>query len=130
MDVSFLSGGSILHDHFDARPYNIEVIKRFGLRRFFVCVRDPRAAAFSLTNRNEKFGVKNAGQQYFDLYQVYISWLTSWCAAAEREDVEIEWITNTEFVQGSMYEKIARDFPEFSDPSTERKLVKANFGRG
>lgn len=96
---SAASGGAILHDHFEASPFNLGLLR--DMRNFeavFIRVRDPRAAVCSSVAL-EELTIGNPGGAAFEervlrsYTSSFIPWLEGWLAAADAANpFEIVWL--------------------------------------
>lgn len=126
----FLRGGGILHDHFGASDFNLEVLRDFGVQRVNLLVRDPRAAAASYVNW--VFGARATEGDLASTYaQRYIPWLRDWLVADQRGQIAIGWIRSADVTSGpdsrrAVLSSILGDAAHIGDA----KLVVANFSKG
>lgn len=91
----FLRGGAILHDHFGASDFNIELLRRCDVGAVNLLVRDPRAAAVSITKH--VFGSAGvADDRIENMYSMYISWLNGWIAAEATGKIKVRWLRSTD----------------------------------
>jgi hypothetical protein len=83
---SFSPGGAVLHDLFGATPFNLKTLREGSVRRVFVRVRDPRAAAASaVILSNRKYGepddIDHESQVIGLCEAAFIPWVADWIAA-------------------------------------------------
>jgi len=87
----FLRGGAILHDHFGASDYNLNLLREFQIKTVHVLLRDPRAAAVSFA----KFGLgpEVIEDEIFCAFSNrYIPWLHGWIDAERGGKINIHWV--------------------------------------
>jgi hypothetical protein len=95
---AFTPGGAILHDHFGAGPYNLEVLRDGNVREVFVRVRDPRPAACSHVRLSDMqyatVGKEGYEERVILQYEeTFIPWLMQWIAAAEADaGLQVCWL--------------------------------------
>jgi hypothetical protein len=96
----FSPGGAVLHDHFGASPFNLTTLREGGVRRIFVRLRDPRAAAASMVNLlNRRFGspqgIDHESQVIAMCEQSFIPWVADWMKADAdaANGLTIHWLT-------------------------------------
>jgi hypothetical protein len=95
----FLRGGGVLHDHFGASNFNIEVLHRYEVRRVTVLIRDPRAAAASYAQF--ALGAMASKDDFESVYErFYIPWLRDWLDAERTGAVEVRWIRSADVTSG------------------------------
>jgi hypothetical protein len=115
----FLPGGAVSHDHFGPSRHNLQVLKDQDVKRLFVLIRDPRAAAASAIGLMKRTDPERAARETDEALIMetclvsYFPWLQSWIDVAEdaSRGIRIDWITNRE---------IASNLPETFD-----RMVKA-----
>lgn len=134
----FRLGGCVLHDHFGASPFNLEVLKEHGIRRVFVLLRDPRAAAASIVTM--AYGTGQSPEAYEKLVlealrKSYRPWLKEWFEAARSDALEVHWIRSSDVTAGP--ESLARVVAIVCeivgiDPERRKEveIVSANFVTG
>jgi hypothetical protein len=94
----FSPGGAVAHDHFGAAPFNLKTLRDCGCYEGFVRVRDPRAAAASMTRLlNRRFGapqhVTYESQMIQLCEQYFIPWIAGWLTAADAAaGLTIHWL--------------------------------------
>jgi hypothetical protein len=131
-------GGAILHDHFSATKLNIETMKRGGVKKVMVLVRDPRAAAASFARLSGTHSKLAHEQMTLTLLaDRFVPWLAQWLTAARIGEVGIKWISsdavrsNTSAVWNEITQMFVEDYPALG-PHMERSLsiVRANYQHG
>ena len=139
-------GGAILHDHFWASPFNVEVMRQGGVREVFVLVRDPRAAAASfhtlLQRRNLASAIDPPTREQ-EICSLFLSQTTarlqSWIDLSVNPEagIKIRWIDSRD-VRADM-RKVWTYFVDVLGPSypairsfdiEQMPQIKANFVRG
>jgi hypothetical protein len=132
------SGGAILHDHFSASASNIETMKKGGVKKVMVLVRDPRAAAFSFAHLSQPHSKAAHEQLTLSLLaDRFLPWLARWQRAARFGEVGVKWISSTAVrsdISASWLEiaqMFIEDYPAL-EPYMERPLgmVRANYQHG
>jgi hypothetical protein len=138
----FSPGGAVLHDHFGANPFNLKTLHEGGVRSAFVRVRDPRAAAASAANlENRRYGAPNDidfDTQVLRLCErSFIPWVVDWLAAAAdpAAELKINWLTQPSNAVAAMARNVLTLLaPAY--PALEQYLradvteVRANFVTG
>jgi hypothetical protein len=131
-------GGVVLHDHFGANTYNLQVLRDIGVRRVPVLVRDPRAAAASLVKHFQSRDGADAGERAIvDAFEhKYMPWLLEWLKAAEGSTVGVDWIRSSDVVKNAdslsavvleLINGLSQDAPQWVPPSTAMiALAQAN----
>ena len=136
----------MLHDHFTGSAFNMEVLRRGGVREVFVLIRDPRAAAasaFALLQRRTMAAAlepedfeQGVLSQFLDDHGV---WLQGWIDAAEQAGggVAVHWIdsvdvrTDMPAVWRQFQEVLGRLYPALHDyPPSRLPAIRANFVQG
>lgn len=139
-------GGAMLHDHFNGALFNIQVLRRAGVREIFVLVRDPRAAAassFALKRKRtmaERLSADEYERGLLDLYFAKVlPWLEGWIEAAGSGDLgfEVHWIhsiqvrTDMAAVWARLVEVLGPLYPRIREYGPDRlPELKANFVHG
>lgn len=97
----FSPGGGVLHDHFCASEYNLDVLRTAGVQDVFVLVRDPRPAALSYAEHLLGGGLASGELQ--DIVKAayltrFAPWLKAWVAAEANEQdwLKIHWILSSQ----------------------------------
>ena len=137
-----LSGGAVLHDHFAASPYNLQVLRQNGVREIFVLIRDPRAAASSYSRLIFRSRTAEPSAEEIDamILTVFLKghglWLQKWVdlAVDPAADIKINWVLYplvTSDIGSAMRQIFARLLPEYPalSPYMESGVaeVKSNF---
>jgi hypothetical protein len=119
---TFAAGGQIARQHFPASAANLAYLRHFGVRPI-IHVRDPRAALASWTHRlaNADGGWDELFWYYPSIcppreflqrdfswqlqwcfehhFEVFLRWISEWCAAADRGAIEVLFTTYEDFVR-------------------------------
>jgi hypothetical protein len=96
----FLRGGAILHDHFGATDYNLDLLRKFQVEAVNLLVRDPRAAAVSFAKF--VFGLQTTQSDIDHTYSnCYIPWLLNWIDAERLHKINIRWIRSSDVIGDS-----------------------------
>jgi hypothetical protein len=135
---AFTPGGAILHDHFGAVPYNLEVLREGNVREVFVRVRDPRPAVCShvlLSDRKlATVGRQDYEERVIRIYtEAFIPWLTQWIAVADADaGLQVRWLRHPPSAVGDAAREIlahlASDHPVLESYCAKTMPeIKANF---
>jgi hypothetical protein len=91
---AFLRGGAITHEHYAATRENLESLMQAGVKRIFVQVRDPRAAAYSLHTMVKAFDVnpRQPDLDFVTTVRTNADWIEGWLRCREKTNVEIEFL--------------------------------------
>jgi hypothetical protein len=139
-------GGAMLHDHFGASEFNLEVLRSGGVRELFVLIRDPRAAAASiyqhvwrerLSPAQDHVDRESEIMKFFQNY--YVPWLQDWIDLAGNPTavIRLRWIDSRD-VRNNMI-KVWRQFVDalaalypaiLAYESKDLPNVTANFVKG
>jgi hypothetical protein len=131
----FLRGGAILHDHFGATEFNIDLLRAHGVQTVNVLIRDPRAAAASYAKHWTKVAAKGRSLE-FCYEEHYIPWLQGWLDADKRSDIAIRWIRSADVtaspdsLRAVLASILEADKDRFAGPIAAAMLVAANFVTG
>ncbi len=109
-------GGAVLHDHFGASPCNVDTLRRNDVSEVFVLIRDPRAAAVSLTELDRRehpeiISHTKFSEAVLDIYlSAFIPWLSGWLEVARNpaSGLKVHWITSAAVISdiGSVWRLI------------------------
>ena len=99
-------GGCVTHDHFCGMEINIRQLIEAGIKKVYVQVRDPRAAAWSYLHhtapsyRQQKQEVIIDDIIHREYYPHAIRWIESWIKAQEKysDDIAVEFLLYDEVV--------------------------------
>ncbi len=97
----FMQGGAVLHDHFGASDFNVDILERMGNRNVTVLVRDPRAAAFSLINKEFlRKDVPISEDKIMQSFRVYLEWFEQWITVANAGKLKVRWVDTARLTGG------------------------------
>lgn len=104
---SFIRGGAVSHDHFEASNYNLAILKELGVDRVIVQTRDPRSAAWSLMKMKERYCTLEVSPAIYDqiieICRVNAFWLAGWIEAERAmRELKITWVHYEELSAGML----------------------------
>jgi hypothetical protein len=106
---AFFRGGAISHEHYAATTDNVQNLVQAGVKRVFVQVRDPRAAAYSLEMMGRKFDVNmfDPNNNFVLAVRMNAEWIETWIKCRNETQVEVEFL-NYSLVVGDTKAAIKR----------------------
>jgi|HubBroStandDraft_6_1064221.scaffolds.fasta_scaffold56683_2 hypothetical protein len=98
---AFMRGGAILHDHFRAIPFNLNVLREGNVREVYVRARDPRSAAASEVYRSDQAfadtDLPGYEHRVVAIYEhAFIPWIVGWIRAAADPSggLRVHWVVH------------------------------------
>ncbi|MDX2074218.1 MAG: hypothetical protein SFX19_07650 [Alphaproteobacteria bacterium] len=99
-------GGAVTHEHFDGSEQNINQLLQAGVKKIYVQIRDPRAAAWSYLHHTAS-SYRQRGEtvtlediMHTEYYPHAIAWIESWLDAQKKfkDEIAIEFLPYDEVV--------------------------------
>jgi len=139
-------GGMVTHDHFTATPHNLAVMKKAGIERIVVQIRDPRASTLSMLQmKSNQFNdpkiMKELKIAYREVFLPHVEWISRWLEAEKTCPwLTIQWVKYRDFAEQprevlasllAPYDHVSqmREIKEKIERG-EGEMVQANFHAG
>lgn len=135
-------GGCVLHDHFGAEQFNRKVLADCGIRKVFLLIRDPRAAAASYVMLAQEHHEMAASEdRILNVFEtMYLPWLINWQEYAASSNVRVVWLMSQDVTAGNdslravmeqIVMSLAPTAPDWRPPDFSTiSLAEANFVSG